>query len=113
MSFGRPPTFSNFSVLPPERGSFPLDHEGECKQVMVDYLRCMKDNRADNGKCRQLSKQYLQCRMDKGLMDKDDMKNLGFQETDQAVPASSSSSSQQQSPTPAATAGKGSGAKAV
>lgn len=29
MSFGRPPTFSDFKVSPPERGSFPLDHEGK------------------------------------------------------------------------------------
>lgn len=29
--------------------------------------------------CRELSRRYLECRMDKGLMVKDDMKNLGFQ----------------------------------
>jgi hypothetical protein len=29
MSFGRPPGFTTFSVTPPDRGSFPLDHEGE------------------------------------------------------------------------------------
>ncbi|GAC74211.1 hypothetical protein PANT_10d00071 [Moesziomyces antarcticus T-34] len=31
MSFGRPPTFSDFKVSPPERGSFPLDHEGKLR----------------------------------------------------------------------------------
>ncbi|KAF6767078.1 hypothetical protein PSEUBRA_002374 [Kalmanozyma brasiliensis GHG001] len=78
MSFGRPPTFSDFKVSPPERGSFPLDHEGECKSVMQEYMNCIKYNGNDNGKCRHLSRAYLQCRMDKGLMEQDDMGNLGF-----------------------------------
>ncbi|KAI3626678.1 COX19 [Malassezia furfur] len=65
MSFGRPPTFSMFQVLPPERGSFPLDHYGDCKDVMKEYLQCLKANKNDNGACRHLSKKYLQCRMDK------------------------------------------------
>lgn len=78
MSFGRPPTFSDFKVSPPERGSFPLDHDGECKDVMQAYMSCLKKNNNDNGACRQQSKAYLQCRMDKGLMDKDEMDNLGF-----------------------------------
>ncbi|KAJ1022953.1 hypothetical protein NDA13_005002 [Ustilago tritici] len=80
MSFGRPPTFSDFKVSPPERGSFPLDHQGECKQVMQEYMNCIKYNGNDNGKCRHLSRAYLQCRMDKGLMDNDDMDNLGFKD---------------------------------
>ncbi|PWN46780.1 hypothetical protein IE53DRAFT_350229 [Violaceomyces palustris] len=97
MSFGRPPGISSFSVLPPERGSFPLDHEGECKVAMMEYLKCMKENKSDNGKCRHLSKSYLECRMDKGLMERDEMKNLGFQEprqnphnSDPSLPTSSS-----------------------
>ena len=65
MSFGRPPGFSMSTVLPPDRGSFPLDHEGECKAVMTEYMRCMKDNKQDNGKCRHLSRRYLECRMEK------------------------------------------------
>jgi hypothetical protein len=28
MSFGRPGGLSTFSVAPPDRGSFPLDHDG-------------------------------------------------------------------------------------
>ncbi|KAJ9473928.1 Cytochrome c oxidase assembly protein COX19 [Pseudozyma hubeiensis] len=80
MSFGRPPTFSDFKVSPPERGSFPLDHEGECKTVMQEYMNCIKYNGNDNGKCRHLSRAYLQCRMDKGLMDQDNMDNLGFKD---------------------------------
>ncbi|CDW97058.1 hypothetical protein [Sporisorium scitamineum] len=77
MSFGRPPTFSDFKVSPPERGSFPLDHEGECKSVMQEYMNCIKYNRNDNGKCRHLSRAYLQ-----GLMEQDNMDNLGFKDLD-------------------------------
>lgn len=51
---------------------------GECKQVMQEYMNCIKYNGNDNGKCRHLSRAYLQCRMDKGLMEQDDMNNLGF-----------------------------------
>ncbi|CAK7242468.1 MAG: Cytochrome c oxidase assembly protein cox19 [Sporothrix thermara] len=66
---------------PPQRGSFPLDHDGECKQVMMDYLSCMKKVKGVNeNECRSLAKSYLGCRMDRNLMAKDDFKNLGFQE---------------------------------
>ncbi|RCI11436.1 hypothetical protein L249_7334 [Ophiocordyceps polyrhachis-furcata BCC 54312] len=64
---------------PPQRGSFPLDHDGECKHAMSDYLACMKKARGFNGDdCRILAKAYLACRMDRNLMARDDFKNLGF-----------------------------------
>ncbi|CAI6253757.1 unnamed protein product [Periconia digitata] len=51
---------------PPERGSFPLDHDGECKHIMASYLRCIKSHRGTNDpECRNLSKSYLSCRMDR------------------------------------------------
>ncbi len=51
---------------PPERGSFPLDHEAECQPIMKQYLRCLRSHRGINDdECRQLSKGYLQCRMDR------------------------------------------------
>ncbi|OAK94339.1 hypothetical protein IQ06DRAFT_234262 [Phaeosphaeriaceae sp. SRC1lsM3a] len=51
---------------PPERGSFPLDHDGECKDIMMSYLRCIKSHRGSNDpECRDLSKSYLSCRMDR------------------------------------------------
>ncbi len=75
----------------PEKGVFPLDHFGECKQVCSEtlhcmhmhhmqltmkltcattqvsqnYLACLKENAGDASKCRELSKLYLQCRMDR------------------------------------------------
>ncbi|GHJ87152.1 hypothetical protein NliqN6_3554 [Naganishia liquefaciens] len=79
MSFGRPPSIGdNFKVNPPQRGSFPLDHEGDCKAFMLEYLGCLKTNGNDNGKCRLLSKRYLECRMDNQLMERDDFSNLGL-----------------------------------
>ncbi|CAJ2513454.1 Uu.00g015730.m01.CDS01 [Anthostomella pinea] len=66
---------------PPQRGSFPLDHDGECKDVMTRYLSCIKRVKGMNDEeCRGLAKSYLGCRMDRNLMAKDDFKNLGFQE---------------------------------
>ncbi|KNE72171.1 hypothetical protein AMAG_16658 [Allomyces macrogynus ATCC 38327] len=78
MSFGAPQALSNITVLPPERGSFPLDHDGECKSIMKDYLACMRKSGGSSTKCRDLSKKYLECRMERGLMAPDKMENLGF-----------------------------------
>ncbi|KAI1752557.1 putative cytochrome c oxidase assembly protein Cox19 [Xylaria castorea] len=72
---------------PPERGSFPLDHDGECKHVMTRYLSCMKKVRGVNeDECRNLAKSYLA-----NLMAKDDFKNLGFAEDPDAKPPTSNS----------------------
>ncbi|EPX71913.1 copper chaperone [Schizosaccharomyces octosporus yFS286] len=68
------------SKEPPERGSFPLDHFGECTNVMKEYLECIKTNRSQQQECRPLAKKYLQCRMDTGLFGQDDMRNLGFED---------------------------------
>ncbi|KAF2771668.1 hypothetical protein EJ03DRAFT_248680, partial [Teratosphaeria nubilosa] len=73
--------------IPPERGSFPLDHDAECQPIMKQYLRCLRAQRGTpSEECRELSKAYLQCRMDRNLMAPDSMKNLGFQ--DKGAPTS-------------------------
>ncbi|PHH91266.1 hypothetical protein CDD83_1128 [Cordyceps sp. RAO-2017] len=78
-TFGSPGKLPSTRPTPPQRGSFPLDHDGECKHVMSDYLACMKKARGINDdECRNLAKAYLVCRMDRNLMARDDMKNLGF-----------------------------------
>lgn len=52
--------------IPPERGSFPLDHDAECQPLMKEYLRCLRSQRGVNSEeCRKLSKGYLQCRMER------------------------------------------------
>ena len=57
-----------FKPTPPEQGSFPLDHEGECKVLYLKYMDCLSNNDNLNSKCRSESKDYLNCRMQKGLM---------------------------------------------
>ncbi|TQN71057.1 Cytochrome c oxidase assembly protein COX19, partial [Colletotrichum shisoi] len=70
---------SNAKPIPPQRGSFPLDHEGECKHVIATYLECIKKVRGVNdAECRDLARSYLACRMDRNLMAKDEFRNLGF-----------------------------------
>ncbi|OMJ29043.1 Cytochrome c oxidase assembly protein COX19 [Smittium culicis] len=76
MSFGGPMN-SSFNPIPPDRGSFPLDHDGDCKDYMLRYMECIKGT-SEHSKCRELSKAYLECRMKNGLMDKTDFKQLGF-----------------------------------
>ncbi|PNY24051.1 Cytochrome c oxidase assembly protein COX19, partial [Tolypocladium capitatum] len=81
-TFGSPGKLPSTRPTPPQRGSFPLDHDGECRHVMTNYLACMKKVRGLNdGECRDLAKAYLACRMDRNLMAKDEFKNLGFAET--------------------------------
>ncbi|KAK1724558.1 CHCH domain-containing protein [Colletotrichum acutatum] len=70
---------ANAKPIPPQRGSFPLDHDGECKHVIATYLECIKKVRGVNdAECRDLAKSYLACRMDRNLMAKDEFRNLGF-----------------------------------
>ncbi|KAI1421632.1 putative cytochrome c oxidase assembly protein Cox19 [Xylaria sp. FL1777] len=72
-SFGSPGsgTYTGKPV-PPQRGSFPLDHDGECKHVMTRYLSCIKKVKGVND--------------EENLMAKDDFKNLGFAEEPNAKP---------------------------
>ncbi|KAL2122635.1 hypothetical protein VTJ04DRAFT_3090 [Mycothermus thermophilus] len=80
-TFGSPGALPTTKPTPPQRGSFPLDHEGECKDAMMSYLGCLKKVKGVNeDECRQLAKSYLACRMDRNLMARDDFKNLGFKE---------------------------------
>ncbi|KAH8905348.1 hypothetical protein BR93DRAFT_960398 [Coniochaeta sp. PMI_546] len=81
-TFGSPGALPSTKPTPPQRGSFPLDHEGECTKVMKSYLNCIKKVRGVNeDECRNLAKSYLACRMDHNLMAKDDFKNLGFKDS--------------------------------
>ncbi|KAH0838496.1 hypothetical protein J3R83DRAFT_6812 [Lanmaoa asiatica] len=83
MSFGRPPSINvGFQATPPDRGSFPLDHDGECRDKMMQYMACLKKNSSASTPCRSFSKQYLECRMSKGLMERDNFKNLGLGDID-------------------------------
>ncbi|CCK72083.1 Cox19p KNAG_0I02990 [Huiozyma naganishii CBS 8797] len=75
------------SPTPPERGSFPLDHDGECFDAMAAYLRCMRLVHNENApNCRLLAKEYLRCRMEHRLMDRDDWAHLGLPRDSRAPP---------------------------
>ncbi|CAK9437043.1 uncharacterized protein LODBEIA_P14990 [Lodderomyces beijingensis] len=71
--------FRTWTPTPPERGSFPLDHDGECKDQMLKYLKCMKFTENKNApNCRILAKSYLKCRMDNQLMEQSEWDTLGL-----------------------------------
>ncbi|KAG7257754.1 hypothetical protein CRUP_028770 [Coryphaenoides rupestris] len=76
MNFGS----KTFKPRPPDKGSFPLDHFGECKAFKDAFMTCLSANRFDNSKCRLQSKDYLQCRMDNQLMAKEPFEKLGFKD---------------------------------
>lgn len=64
----------------PEKGVFPLDHFGECKEVQQQYMACLKEHGGDAEACQAVAKRYLQCRMERNLMAQQDLKELGFAE---------------------------------
>ncbi|XP_075221272.1 cytochrome c oxidase assembly protein COX19 [Lycorma delicatula] len=70
--------FKKFIPTPPEKGSFPLDHEGICKTFMIKYMICVNENKNNNTACRQEAKDYLGCRMDNNLMTREEWPKLGF-----------------------------------
>ncbi|KAK7265096.1 hypothetical protein RJT34_32712 [Clitoria ternatea] len=67
--------------VPPEKGIFPLDHMHLCDLEKVEYLNCLKTGSHQSQKCREFSKKYLECRMEKNLMAKQDLAELGFKES--------------------------------
>ncbi|WVZ99745.1 hypothetical protein U9M48_045002 [Paspalum notatum var. saurae] len=69
--------------VPPEKGVFPLDHLHECDLEKKNYLACLKSTGSQSEKCRQFSKKYLECRMERNLMAKQDMSELGFRNVDE------------------------------
>ena len=69
---------SRFQNQPPERGSFPLDHDRACTPLRDEFLACLKAEGNEHVACRALSERYLACRMDKNLMARDAMENIGF-----------------------------------
>lgn len=74
MNFGS----KSFQPRPPDKGSFPLDHFGECEHFKERFLKCLRDRRFENALCRNESRDYLQCRMDRQLMAQEPLEKLGF-----------------------------------
>ncbi|UKJ88279.2 hypothetical protein MACJ_000723 [Theileria orientalis] len=67
---------------PPDRGSFPLDHEGLCKHSSEKYLDCIKSFNGNSTNCRSLASAYLKCRIENGLLHDEPLTNLGFRDTE-------------------------------
>ncbi|XP_078009042.1 cytochrome c oxidase assembly protein COX19 [Phascolarctos cinereus] len=76
MNFGT----KSFQPRPPDKGSFPLDHFGECKAFKEKFLKCLRDNNFENTLCRNESKEYLECRMERQLMAQESLEKLGFKD---------------------------------
>lgn len=68
----------SFQPRPPDKGSFPLDHFGECKSFKEKFMKCLRDNNFENALCRNESKEYLECRMERQLMAQEPLEKLGF-----------------------------------
>uniref|UniRef100_A0A8C9HIU1 CHCH domain-containing protein n=1 Tax=Piliocolobus tephrosceles TaxID=591936 RepID=A0A8C9HIU1_9PRIM len=69
-------------VKKPDRGSFLLDHNSECTSIKNKYLKCLKKHNNDHLSCRNYSKEYFICRMDKNLLERQDLNELGFKENE-------------------------------
>lgn len=63
---------------PPALGSFPLDTQGACKELVRKYLDCVRMHDTHSTPCRDLIQMYLKCRMENGLMENSSMESLGF-----------------------------------
>jgi cytochrome c oxidase assembly protein subunit 19 len=60
------PAARGISPIPPDKGSFPLDHYADCKDNMKLYMNCIREHANQfTDACKQQAKAYLQCRMDK------------------------------------------------
>ncbi|ORM41984.1 Cytochrome c oxidase assembly protein COX19 [Babesia sp. Xinjiang] len=79
MTVGQAP---RLTVIPPDRGSFPLDHEGLCKEVSNRYLKCVQQLKGNAFDCRALAAEYMKCRIDNKLLAEEPLVNLGFRESE-------------------------------
>ncbi|PFH32658.1 COX19 cytochrome c oxidase assembly family protein [Besnoitia besnoiti] len=92
---------------PPAKGSFPIDHLGECTALEKSYLACLarrpladvagagreasgsvseafaeaENRKWDHLPCRKFAQEYLQCRMQHNLMAPEDLSALGFKKS--------------------------------
>ncbi|XP_049644676.1 cytochrome c oxidase assembly protein COX19 [Suncus etruscus] len=82
MNFGS----KSFQPRPPDKGSFPLDHFGECKKFKERFMKCLRDNDFESSQCRKQSKEYLECRMERRLMAPESLAKLGFGDLEAGKP---------------------------
>ncbi|OBS69320.1 hypothetical protein A6R68_02148 [Neotoma lepida] len=77
MNFGT----KSFQPRPPDKGSFPLDHFGECKSFKEKFMKCLQDKNFENALCRNESKEYLM-----QLMAPEPLEKLGFRDMTDGKP---------------------------
>ena len=77
-----PPPTHVYQPMAPKLGSFPLDHFRECKPEVAAYYKCLEAEKMMPALCRDETRTYIQCRMDKGLMDKQDIDAFGIPRTE-------------------------------
>jgi cytochrome c oxidase assembly protein subunit 19 len=53
---------------PPDKGSFPLDHYGDCTAFQARYLQCVRESKAKSSDCKPVMKEYLECRMQQSAL---------------------------------------------
>lgn len=81
MTFGQ----KLFKPTPPDKGSFPLDHEGLCKESMKKFMQCLSKENNNSSACREETREYLDCRMRNNLMAREEWSKLGFSEEPSTV----------------------------
>lgn len=80
------PSSQYHSKVAPLKGAFPLDHEGECRPLVLEYLGCLRKFQSQQHPCRSLAKAYLECRMRHGLMAPEEWDKLGLASVGDAPP---------------------------
>jgi len=81
MTFGQ----KSFTPTAPEQGSFPLDRENICKNFMMSYMLCLRENNQVNEKCRVPALRYFKCRIDNQLMSQQEFQRLGYTQEELAA----------------------------
>ncbi|CDR94306.1 hypothetical protein, conserved [Babesia bigemina] len=79
MTVGQAP---RLTVTPPDRGSFPLDHEGACRTVSDRYVKCVRALKGNAFECRSLAAEYMKCRIENKLLVEEPLSNFGFRDSD-------------------------------
>lgn len=63
---------------PPDKGSFPLDHKGRCRELVDSYLHCLSEKQHTHNNCKSITQQYLLCRMSNNLMANESLDKYGL-----------------------------------
>ena len=51
------------TIIPPDKGAFPLDHFKECEGLVEKYVKCLEKHELMPKRCQKLQMDYIYCRM--------------------------------------------------